>query len=41
MGKNLANSFAYTYMADASAVGFIFTQRNAPRTYGATFDVKF
>jgi iron complex outermembrane receptor protein len=39
--KNLTNTFAYTYMADASAVGFIFTQQNAPRTYGVTLDAKF
>jgi iron complex outermembrane recepter protein len=39
--KNLTDEFAYSYMANASSVGFIFTQQNQPRTYGATVDFKF
>jgi hypothetical protein len=39
-GKNLTNMFAYTYLADAPAVGFIFKQQSAVPTDGVTLDAK-
>ncbi|MFA7587221.1 MAG: TonB-dependent receptor [Novosphingobium sp.] len=39
--KNITNTYYRTNKIDASALGFIYTHVNAPRSYGVTFDAKF